>query len=326
MSLSPPDRLAPSALAARAAPARPPARPNERLRGILFLCAGALVFSLQDAVIKWVSGGYPLPQVLAIRALIGFAPLFLLLHLDGGIAGLRTRRPGLHLLRGALLLGAYACYYLAIAAIPLAEAVSLSFSAPLFIVALSGPFLGERVGLKRWLAVVAGFIGVLVICRPGRAAIDPAALLTVAGAVFYATAAVMGRQLGATARASVMAFYQNIVFLAGALAMGALAGQGDAPGFSHASLQFLLRGWVMPDLVDFLLIASTGIVASVASWCLTHAYRIAEANVVAPFEYSSIIWGVLWGLFIWGEVPTVYTFAGVLLIVGAGVYILRAAR
>jgi drug/metabolite transporter (DMT)-like permease len=322
MSVSPQDYAAPSAGVASAVPTRP----NERLRGILFLCAGALVFSLQDAVIKWVSGNYPLPQVLAIRALVAFAPLFLLLRLDGGIAGLRTRQPGLQLLRGALLLGAYACYYLAIAAIPLAEAVSLSFSAPLFIVALSGPFLGERIGVSRWLAVIVGFIGVLVICRPGRAAIDPAALLTVAGAVFYAAAAIMGRRLGATARASVMAFYQNIVFLAGALVMGALAGHGGAAEFSHASLQFLLRGWVMPDLVDFLLIASTGLVAAVASWCLTHAYRIAEANVVAPFEYSSIIWGVLWGFLVWGEVPTLYTLAGVLLIVGAGLYVLRAAR
>jgi drug/metabolite transporter (DMT)-like permease len=321
MSVSPQDRIAPALFAAGPAPARP----NERLRGILFLCAGALVFSLQDAVIKWVSGDYPLPQVLAIRALVAFAPLFLLLRLDGGIAGLRTRRPGLQLLRGALLLGAYACYYLAIAAIPLAEAVSLSFSAPLFIVALSGPFLGERIGMKRWLAVIVGFIGVLVICRPGRAAIDPAAILTVTGAVFYATAAIMGRWLGATSRASVMAFYQNIVFLAGGLTMGVIAGQGTME-VHHASLQFLLRGWVMPDLVDFLLIASTGLVASVASWCLTHAYRIAEANIVAPFEYSSIIWGVLSGLLVWGEVPTLYTLAGVLLIVGAGIYVLRAAR
>ncbi len=128
---------------------------DERLRGILFLCAGAFVFTIQDVIIKLVSDRYPLPEVLAVRCTVALPILLLPIHFDGGLAGLRSRRLGVLLLRGALLL-AYATYYLAVAALPLAEAVSLYYSAPLFIVMLSGPLLGERVGLSRWLALLAG--------------------------------------------------------------------------------------------------------------------------------------------------------------------------
>jgi drug/metabolite transporter (DMT)-like permease len=172
-----------------------------RPAGILFLCAGAFVFSLQDVAIKWISGTYPVSQVLAVRSVVAFAPI-LLLHLDGGLAGLRTRRLGLLLFRGGLLFLSYIAYYLAIAAIPLAEAVSLFYSAPLFIVALSVPLLGERVALRQWLAVLFGFLGVLVVCQPGVRALDPAALLSILSAVLYAGGAVLARDLGRTERAA----------------------------------------------------------------------------------------------------------------------------
>lgn len=300
------------------------ARSNPRLTGIVVLCVGAFVFSLQDVVIKWVSGAYPLAEVLAIRGLVAFGPLLLLARFDGGLAGLRTRRPVLLLLRAFLLLVSYTCYYLAIAAIPLAEAVSLYYSAPLFIVLLAGPLLRERVPPGRWAAVLVGFAGVVVVLRPGSGTLDPAALLSVGSAAFYGLAALMARRMGETERASVMAFYQNLVFFAAALAMGAIAGDGRFLDGGHGSLQFLLRGWVVPPLGDFLLFASTGLVGAVGSWLLTHAYRVAEANVVAPFEYTSIVWAVLWGGLIWGEVPGAFTAAGVALVIGAGLYVLRA--
>jgi drug/metabolite transporter (DMT)-like permease len=302
-------------------------RSNERLKGILFLCAGAMIFTVQDVIIKWISGDYPVTQILATRSLVAFAPLFILLHFDGGLRGLNGRRLGRLLLRSALMFASYTTYYLAIAAIPLAEAVSLFYTAPLFIVALSGPMLRERVGPTRWLAVVVGFLGALIMCRPGADVVDPAALFSLCAAALYALAQVMARDLGATYRASVMALAQNSVNLAAALAIGLIAGGGAyAGGASHPSLAFLLRAWAVPTTVDLLLMAATGIIAAVAIWFLTQAYRIAEANVIAPFEYSSIIWVVLLAYLIWGEVPERFTVVGGLLIVAAGIYVLKAAR
>jgi drug/metabolite transporter (DMT)-like permease len=186
--------------------------------------------------------------------------------------------------------------------------------------------LGERIPLSRWLALVLGFAGVVLVLRPGSGALDPAALLSVAAAAFYGLAALMARRLRATERASVMAFYQNLVFLAAAVAMGLVAGDGRFTGGGHASAQFLLRAWAMPPLGDLLLFAATGIIGALGSWLLTQGYRMAEANVVAPFEYTSLIWAVLWGGLIWGEVPGAYTLAGVVFVVGAGLYVLRTQR
>jgi len=299
---------------------------DERVKGVLFLCAGAMIFTIQDVIIKWISGDYPVSQILATRSLVAFVPLFILLHLDGGLRAVNGRRLGRLLVRAALLFASYTTYYLAIAAIPLAEAVSLFYTAPLFIVALSRPMLRERVGPTRWLAVVVGFIGAIVMCRPGADVIDPAALLSLFSAALYALAQVMARDLGPTYRASVMALAQNAVNLAAALAIGLVAGDGAYAGAAHPSLAFLLRAWTIPTMVDLLLMAATGIIAAVAIWFLTQAYRIAEANVIAPFEYSSIIWVVLLAYLIWGEVPEPFTIVGGLLIVAAGIYVLRAAR
>jgi drug/metabolite transporter (DMT)-like permease len=303
-----------------------PARSNERIKGILFLSAGAMIFTIQDVIIKWISGDYPVTQILATRSLVAFVPLFVLLHLDGGMRHLRSRRLGRLLIRAGLLFLSYTAYYLAIAAIPLAEAGALFFTAPLFIVALAVPLLGEKVGAEHWAAVFVGFVGAMIMCRIGADAIDAAALFSVLAAALYALAQVMARDLGTTHRASVMALYQNGVNLAAALVIGLIAGDGRFTDPTHPSLAFFLRPWAVPDLVDLLLMGSTGLVAAVAIWCLTQAYRIAEANVIAPFEYTSIVWLVLAGYLIWGEVPNPMTILGGILIVAAGAYVLRGSR
>jgi len=301
-----------------------PARSNERLKGILFVSAGVMVFTLQDMIIKWISGDYPVTQILATRSLVAFMPLFLLLYLDGGINELRGHRLGRLMVRAVLLFLSYTTYYLAIAAIPLAEAGALFFTAPLFIVALAGPLLRERVGIKHWMAVSVGFIGAMIMI--GADVIDAAALFSLLAAALYALAQIMARDLGTSHRASVMSLYQNGVNLGAALVIGLVAGDGAFADVEHPSLAFFLRPWSMPDLPDLLLMGSTGLVAAIGIWCLTHAYRIAEANVIAPFEYSSIVWLVLAGYVIWDEVPKQMTIVGGILIVVAGIYVLRATR
>jgi drug/metabolite transporter (DMT)-like permease len=298
------------------------AKTTERLKGIAFLCSGALLFTLQDVVIKLLSGKYPLPEIMAFRCVAAVIPLLVLVHYDGGLSRLRIRHPWPLLARGLLLLGSYTTYYLALAAIPLAEAISLSYSAPLFIALLAVPILGEKPRASSWLAIIVGFIGVIIVSHPGAGVIDPAALLAVAGAAFYALAQLMARRLGIGERASIMAVMQNFVFFIAAIVMGAVAGRGGLAQVTHPSMQFLLRAWQTPDLRDLLLISSTGLVAAVASWLLTHAYRIAEAHVIAPFEYSSIPWATTWGILIWGEIPDGHTIVGIIVIIGTGIFVL----
>jgi drug/metabolite transporter (DMT)-like permease len=304
----------------------PKGRPNERVRGILCVVGGAMAFTLQDMIIKLVSGEYPLAEALTIRCLVAFLPILFLIHLDGGLGRLAIRWSPAVMLRGLLLLLSYTCYYLSIAAMPLATAVALFFSSPLFIVGLAGPVLGERVGAVRWLTILAGFGGVLIVSRPDSAAIDPRALLSLGAAVFYALAQLMTRRLGPGERASIMTLIQNVVYLAAALAMGAIAGRGGLASSSDASLQFLLRAWVSPAPLDLALMAATGLIAAGASWLLTQGYRIAPVNDVAPFEYSTVPWATLCGLLLWGEVPRPSTLIGILIIIGAGVYLLRRPR
>jgi len=299
------------------------------LPGILCLCGGALVFSLQDVVIKLMSGGYPLSQVLVIRCLIAFVPLYILLRFGGGgVRALRSRRTGLLLFRAGLLLCAYTTYYLAMATIPLAVAVALFFAAPLFIVLLAQPMLGEKVSAAQVAAVVVGFVGVIVIFRPGSEMLDMAALLAISSALFYGLAALLTRKMGGSESGAVMATYQNIIFLAGAVVIAGLTNTGTdlSAAVEHKSLAFLLRPWVMPGLTDFLLIASTGLVGACGSFLLTQAYRLAEANVVAPFEYVSILVATLFGWAIFGEVPGLYTVAGIVLIIAAGLFVMYSKR
>ena len=317
MSATPPGGASAAAL---------PARSNERLKGVLFLLTGGGVFLFQDLVIKTISDRFPLPEALAIRCIVAYLALAVLIHYDGGFRGILTKHLRLQLLRAVMLFASYTCYYLSLATLPLAEAVAINFSAPLIIVALSGPILKEKAGWQRWLAVLVGFGGVLVMLRPGAGAFDIAALLPVGAAATYAVAQILARHLGATDRASVMAFYQNSANFTGALLLGLAFGSGAFAEAGHPSLQFLLRGWSMPHGIELLMVASTGLVAAIGSWCLTNAYRLAEANVVAPFEYTSIVWAVLAGFLVWGEVPDNYTIAGILLVVGAGIYVLRFAR
>jgi len=304
--------------------ARGPGR--RTLLGALSLAGGVACFSIQDVVMKAVAGTYPVHEALAIRSMAAMPLLLVFAHLDMGLRSLLTPRMALMLLRGLVMLTCYTCYYLAIPALPLADCVALSFTGPLFIVALAGPFLGERVGLGRWLAVLTGFAGVLIIVRPTGGAVEPAALLPIMGAATYALGQLLARRFAGQEPTSVMAFYQNVVFLTGGLAMGAVLGDGLFAASAHPSMLFLLQPWSVPAWWDLALMLGMGCFAAAGVWLLTNAYRIAEANAVAPLEYTGLIWAIGWGYFLWGEVPGWETYVGVAVVLGAGLYVLRTGR
>jgi drug/metabolite transporter (DMT)-like permease len=216
-------------------------RSSHGLKGIAFLYFGVAIFTLQDAIIKFISADYPVAEALTIRSVVAYGPLLLFLLFDGGLAALNCAHKGWVILRAACLFTAYTAYYLALAALPMSTMAAPFFSAPLFIVALSGPLLGERAGLGRWLAVLVGFAGALIVTRPDAADFEPAALLALASALAYGTAQRLARRHAAAVTTTAMAVYQNRGNLAGALAIGLLFRSGAWADQGRVSLDFLLR-------------------------------------------------------------------------------------
>lgn len=310
--------LAPEAAAVVAPPGF-----DQPFKAIAILCLGIALFSTQDVAIKWLSEGYPVHQIVFVRSIVGLVPILLIAQFDGGLASLRPRRPWLHLFRALLAFASYTTYYLALAALELADAVALFFSTPLFVTLLSVLLLKEAVGLRRWFAVVAGFLGVLVMMRPGSAVFEPAALFALAAALTYALSIPITRRLGASVNAASMAFSMSLTYLAASVLIGLLWGDGSAAGSSHPSMEFLFRAWRVPSGPDLAIMVYCGVIAGCGFYCLSQAYRLGPSSVVAPFEYSALPWAVVWGFLVWGDLPDGPGLVGILLVVGSGLYVLH---
>lgn len=293
--------------------------------GILCLCAGIAIFSVQDLILKLLSANYPLSEAMVLRSITAIPfMLAIVAWYDGGLSSLISRRWGAMLARGLLNFVAYTSYYLALAALPMATTVALYFTAPLIIVILSVVMLKEPVSLQRWLAVAVGFFGVVIIIRPGGELFDWAAFLPILGGFAYALSMIMARTMGSKDSAAAMAFWGNNAFLLCGLALTASFGAGQTADSVHPSLAFLTRGWAIPSLTDAGLMCACGLIAAVGLTLLTQAYRIGQSSIVAPFEFSFAFWGILWGWLIWGQWPDAMGWLGTAIIIGAGVYVLRA--
>ncbi len=299
------------------APADSPRR-DRPLLGILCINGAVAVFVIMDAAIKAVSDTIPTGEIVFFRNLFAFVPILALMLRSGGIS-LATRDPRGHLLRGLFGVGAIFCYFLSYKLLPLSEAIALGLSIPIFLTLLSIPLLQEQVGLRRWAACIAGFIGVLVMTRPGSLLSGgewrPAVLLPVAGAFSYALAMISVRRLSATEQSGTIVFYFTLFAACAALATAPLgwAVPGLAPYF----------GWVWPAAEDWPLAIAIGLLGGCAQILLTLAYRHAAASVVAPFEYMALIYGFLLGFAVFGERPDLYLAGGGALVVGSGLYILH---
>jgi len=302
----------------------PTIRQNNR-SGILCLVTGIAVFSVQDLILKLISGGYPLHQAMVLRSLTAIPFMLALVWMfDGTLRTLLSRGWPAMLGRGLLNFSAYTAYYLALAALPMATTVALYFTAPLMIVILSVLILRERVTARRWMAVAAGFAGVLIMVRPGGALFDWAALLPIFCGFAYALSMILARTMGTRDSAAAMAFWGNMAFLICAAGLSAHYGSGAHAGNSHPSLAFLTRGWAWPTLRDLVLMCACGAIAAVGLTLLTQAYRIGQNSVVAPFEFTFAFWGLLWGWLFWGDLPDALGWIGIAVIIAAGVYVLRA--
>ena len=297
--------------------------PAPAYRGIFFAIGGGLVLSVNDVSIKFLSGDYPLHQIILIRALVGLVFLFTLLRVTGlGFGQLRTRRPKDHLIRVSIVMVSNVTYFLGLAALPLADAVAVAFVSPLLVTLLSIVVLGEKVGPRRWAAVGVGMLGVLVMLRPGSGVIQPAAILVLISAFCYASSHMMTRRMRDTESAFTLNFYVQCGFILVSTTMGLTVGDGHFAGSSDASLAFLFRPWVWPPAHDWPAFLATGLAVGIGGLMMSQAYRLSEAALVAPFEYVGMPMAIFWGVVMFGTWPDATAWVGIALICGAGLYTL----
>jgi len=250
--------------------------------GIGLMLAGVLLFSINDAVGKWLLATYSVGQLLLLRSAATLLLLSPLIWRAGKAAFTSAPRPGLQLLRIVLSTLEVAMFFWAVSYMPLADAITFYLAGPIYVTALSVLILRERVGWRRWTAVLVGFAGVVIALRPSAATLTLPALIALGGSVFYALLMV-------------------ITFIFGALA---------AP-----------LGWVTPSAYDMIFLSGFGAISIMALFCINRSLKLAPASVVVPFQYTLILWGVLLGWRFFGEVPDVFTLVGAAIIVAAGLYI-----
>jgi len=288
--------------------------------GILFLLLGTTLFPLQDVIIKGFSDLYAVHQIVFLRGLFAIPVVAAIAHFDGGIWPLRLGSVRLQLFRSATAFLSYMVYYMALATIGLAETAAITFSTPIFVTFFATFFLGERIGLMRWSAIIVGLIGVMTIVRPGAAVFEPAALLAPTAAVSYAISIIVTRKLGNTTNGGSMTMFTLGFFIVAGGIMGIVFSQISAVS-PHPSLAFLFRPWVWPEPSHWMLFCAIGLISGVGFFALTQAYRLADASVVTPFEYTVLPWAVLWGYVFFDSLPDPYTWIGLALIVGSGLFI-----
>ncbi|MEI4233952.1 DMT family transporter [Roseovarius sp. D22-M7] len=280
----------------------PQTEPNQISRGILTICAGVAFLVANDAIVKVLTDRYDPVQILFLRNLIAMPMVAAAALILRGPHALRTRHLGLHAARGLLmLLGAY-LYFISLSFMPLAEATTLIFSAPIFITALSVPLLGEAVGWRRWGAVLLGFVGVLIVVQPGAAGFQAASLLPVGAAVLYALFMMSARWIGPGEGLWTMMLFVVLFPMIYA-----------AP--------FALWVWSPIQAGDLWLFVAIAILGSLGITLIGQAFRLAPAAVVAPFDYTALIWATLLGWLIWGDLLAFWTIVGALIIVMSGIII-----
>lgn len=282
--------------------------PVSQARAILTMLAAVGLFALMDACMKQLSDHYPPFQVAALR---GASSLPLVLVWALATAGWRPLvrvRWRLHLLRAVLGVGMMGTFIFALHRMPISSAYTIFFIAPMLITALSGPFLQERVGPRRWTAIMVGFVGVLVALRPtGEGVATVSGLAVLLAAFGYAVSAITVRILARTDSTQAMVVW---LMLSLTLGSGALAASG----------------WVPIQRSDFLLIAGVGVTGALGQYTITEAFRRGEASLIAPLEYTALAWSLSLDFAVWGVLPDAMTWAGAAMIVASGLYLLRRER
>lgn len=279
-------------------------RSDRPVVGITFCLLALAIMSAQDGLLKWLTTGYATFQILAIRGVITVAGAAVVCGLDGGLGAARTQRSGAHLVRGTLNFTTIAMFVTSVAHLPLADAMAIAMVAPMFTLALSRLLLGEKASVRRWIACAVGFGGVLIMLRPGGAAFNIGGAAAVGAAFSYALLLIQTRRLTETESNGALVLYSALVVLVASACLAPLA-------------------WVTPALSDVGLMFAAGVCVSLGHYWLVMAYRNASPVLLAPFDYTALIWGLLIGMWVFGDAPDALTLAGAALVVGAGLTVMR---
>jgi drug/metabolite transporter (DMT)-like permease len=284
-----------------------PARADRPFRGIALILASTVFLGCSDVTAKYLSATLPSIEIAWIRFVV-FALIMVPAMLPGTpLFALRSERPGLQVMRGVTLLASSLFFISGLRFLPIAEASATGFIAPLFVTALSIAFLGEKVGVRRWLATITGLIGVLIILRPGSSAFHPAAFFPIVSALAWACTLIMTRIMSGKERAITTMTYSAIT---GVCILSAL----------------LPLVWVTPSWHDILFGIFIGVASTAGQWIVVLAFRYADASVLAPFSYTQLVWVSILGFFVFGEIPDFWTISGAAVIVASGLYTAHRER
>ena len=271
--------------------------------GFLYMFMSICAFSLMDVIVKW-SVDYPIGQVLFFRGFFGIIVYFFVIPRERIKNFYQTKRPGLHTLRCLAGLIALLAIFIALRKLPLATVVSISFAAPIFTTILSIFLLNEKVGIFRWLAVIIGFIGILIITEPGISELNIYYIFPIIFCLGLSYVAITIRQLSTSEPAWLISFYFSL-------------------SITFLSFLTIPQGWVMPSLNHFILLSLIGIFGGVANLWLSLSYKYSEVSLVTPLKYLALVFAVIFGYFIWEEVPTIKTILGAFLVIISTLIIFR---
>ncbi|MDB3949195.1 DMT family transporter [Candidatus Pelagibacter sp.] len=271
--------------------------------GFLYMFLSVCTFSVMDLLVKW-SSEYPTGEVLFFRGFFGLLPTYFLIPKNKLRTFYTTKRYKEHLFRCLMGLMALIAIVVALRELPLAVVVSLSYAAPLFITVLSIFLLSEKVGIFRWLAVLIGFVGVIIIAEPGFKGMNYLYFLPLIFCIGMAFVTITIRKLSKTEPIWLISIFFTITI-------------------SIAGLATIPMGWKMPNFPDFILLALIGITGGSANLFLTQSYKLSEVSLVAPLKYLALVFAIFFGYFIWSEIPTIKTLIGASLVVLASLIIFR---
>lgn len=284
-------------------PALPSSGSANAAKAILMMVAAAGILTVNDAIAKWLTERYPVGQVLAMRGILVVAMVYAWAVLSGRGSALRVKSWSLHLTRGGLMAVSTFLFVTSLWLLPIADAVAISFAGPIFATALAALILGEPVGWRRWSAVAIGFVGVVVMVRPTPEMFRIVALIPIVAAFVGALRDIVTRKLGTGGESTLMVLIVSTSIVA------------------FAGLLTLPFGWVMPTAAEMGLFLVTSILVAVAQGLMIESLRLGEVGLVGPFKYTSLLWALVLGLLVWGDVPGVWTLAGAALVVASGLYI-----
>lgn len=280
---------------------------QQSLSGIYLKLSALVLFATMDGMVKWLGESYGAFQMMLFRSVVAMVPLWFLIHHAGGFGVVRSKVPWLQAARVGMGFVSLLGFFYVFPLMPIVEVYAISYAAPLFMVALSVPLLGEAVGWRRWTAVAVGFVGVIVMLEPWSIQVHWLSLLVVVATFGYALSTVMVRLISRHDHDAASVFWFTVVA-------------------SAVSLVGAIPNWKWPPLVDWVWLCSLGLLGGVAQILMARALRLAQASVLAPFDYVSIIFAIFFGYVVFREDPSPAVWYGLPLVIGSGLYILHRER